>query len=85
MFVKNVTIFAPAISNPKLSNQMKKVFLVLFASAAFSIVACKSGQKHDEMGDSTEMRNDADSAMKEVSPVPMNPPDSTNMTDTTHH
>lgn len=55
---------------------MKKVFFVLFASAVFSIGACKSGHKDkDDTMDSTEMKNQVDQAMDSVNSMQM---------DTTH-
>ena len=45
---------------------MKKVFLVVFASAAFSFVACKSGMKNDKMEDSMATKNDVNQAMQSV-------------------
>ena len=57
---------------------MKKVFLVLFASAAFSIVACKSGMKNDKVEDSMEMKNDVNQAMQSVDSM------NATQTDTTH-
>ena len=63
---------------------MKKVFLVLFASAAFSIVGCKSGQKNDKMEDSMEMKNDVNQAMQSVDSMHNTPADTMHtMTDTT--
>jgi len=43
---------------------------VLFASAAFSIVACKSGMKNDKMEDSMELKKDVDSAMMQMQSTP---------------
>ena len=63
---------------------MKKVFLVLFASAAFSIVACKSGMKSDKMEDSMATKNDVNQAMQSVDSM-HNMQDTTHMADTTHH
>ena len=48
---------------------MKKVFYVLFASAALSIVACKSGGNKTEAVDSTEVSNMANEAQNAVSTV----------------
>lgn len=44
---------------------MKKVFLVLFASAAFAFNGCESTHE-DAMEDSAEMRNDANEATQMV-------------------
>ena len=45
---------------------MKKVFYVLFASAALSFTACKSGGEKAETADSTEMNNMANEAKTAV-------------------
>ena len=45
---------------------MKKVFYVLFASAALSFTACKSGGNKTEATDSTEMNNMANEAKSAV-------------------
>lgn len=45
---------------------MKKVFYVLFASAALSFTACSSGGNKSESTDSTEMKNMANEAQQQV-------------------
>jgi len=45
---------------------MKKVFYVLFASAALSMTACKSGGNKMDATDSTEMNNMANEAKSAV-------------------
>jgi predicted small secreted protein len=45
---------------------MKKVFVVLFASAAFSFAACNSGGGEGETMDSTEVSDMVNEAMDSV-------------------
>jgi hypothetical protein len=62
---------------------MKKVFYVLFASAALSIVACKSGGNKTEAVDSTEVSNMANEAQNAVSADTSAMKADTSMADTT--
>ena len=57
---------------------MKKVFYVLFASAALSFTACKSGGDKAEMADSTELNNMANEAKTAVDSMTM-PADTTHV------
>ena len=49
---------------------MKKVFYVLFASAALSFTACKSGGDKSDATDSTQMNNMANEAQDAVKAMP---------------
>jgi len=59
---------------------MKKVFYVLFASAALSFTACKSGGTKTEATDSTEMNNMANEAQQQVDSMNQSMPDTTHQT-----
>ncbi len=64
---------------------MKKVFLILFASAALAFNGCKSTHK-DAMEDSSEMRNNANEATQMVDTMHSNMTDTMKMVpDTMQH
>jgi hypothetical protein len=58
---------------------MKKVFYVLFASAALSFTACKSGGNKMDTTDSTEMNNMANEAQQQVDTMKAMPADTTHV------